>query len=270
MDVSRCPVPVDTAVLHTLRSQLHTFRKSFSGQEFVDQLLRLGQDTESHRPNSPPPSHHSPSLNGHVFSSEDTAHIEYTSHYAKVVGQYLLNKQILLALPNLTGGRGTVIVESFPSQQSSATYSRVGEGDRTHLKCTNSSVASSPQVNFHRLGLTESRESNRPTPTSTGNTFAVSPHSLYKFVDTEDLESRAFYHSQILAATSCPQSGPGLKVNTVFETARLGMLFLVHDLLQQRARREKRAKQFLQTPGVETVAEQQKELHTNCNLIFKM
>ena len=293
LDLTHAPVPVDSAILHTLRSQLHTFKKCFSGKEFVEQFLKLGREAETLRlnssePNTPSPhvgTQHSPGGGGHVFNSA-SPRILYTINYAKEVGQYLLSERILLSLPNLrqssseydSDGGGEERASSDQLHESSSIQSDqrvrrvVGEaggaeavGTHLNLVGKHQPIPHSQPAHNYRI---DPQESDLTMQLS--DTFVYSPQALYKFSDVEDFESQALYHSQILSASAHPHAASGMEEITAFEKARLGMLLLVHDLLLQRARREKRAKQFLQTPHAVTVAERRKQQYMDCNLIFKM
>ena len=291
LDLTRAPVPVDSTILHTLRSQLHTFKKCFSGKEFVEQFLKLGREAETLRlsssePNTPSPqvgTQHSPGLGvGRVYNSA-SPRILYTINYAKDVGQYLLSERILLPLPNLRqsssecdsdegGGEGRASSDRLHESSSIQSEQRArrvagegGAGGRT-LASKSPQIPRSKPTRDYRINPQESDL----TFQFVSDTFVYSPNSLYKFSDVEDFESRALYHSQILSASAHPNAAGGMEEITAFEKARLGMLLLVHDLLLQRARKEKRAKQFLQTPHAVTVAERRKQQYVDCNLIFKM
>ena len=316
LDLTRTPVQLDSAVIHTLHSQLHTFKKCFSGKEFVEQLLKLGREAEATRQGSSEPTTPSPQIafqqrsprtgNRHIYNSPTTSgaspRIFYTVHYAKEVGQFLLSEQILLPLPTLRQRSsdydsedeedeeeekeregGSQQHESSSIQAHERVVRRVsvegggGRGDGVnHSKTIPSSTENSPRLQ------PSSKSTRAPFDCRTGvqdrsnsasrlaAEFTYSPQSLYKFADVEDFESRALYHSQILSASAHPQAVDGLEETTAFEKARMGLLFLVYDLLQQRTRREKRVKQFLQMPRAVTVADRRKRQFVDCNLIFKM
>ena len=303
LDLSKAPVPLDPAVVHTLHSQLHTFKKCFTGKDFVEQFLKLGREAEAGRQSSSEPTtpsprlptfQRSPVIGGHFNSSATGPRIVYTVQYAKDVGKFLLAEKILLPLPGPWQGFGDSEGEEEEGeeeeeeglvdrhQRSSSIQSdqlgRPAEGDRARADAAKdtppSSVENSPRLqpskrrrppfNYH-TGL---QDSGSTVPLTAK--FVYSPQSLYKFADVEDFESHALYHSQILSASAHPQAVDGLEETTAFERARMGMLFLVQDLLLQRGRREKRVKQFLQTPPALSVAERRKHQYVECNLIFKL
>lgn len=291
LDLTRAPVPIDPTIIHTLRSQLHTFKKCFSGKDFVEQFLKLGREAETLRMSSSEPTTPSPQIGIHrhqyspgglggrqVFNSTG-AKIPYTIHYTKEVAQYMLNERILLPLPSLrqdsSEGDSDNGVSPIQLQESSSYKSDqnvkqtveeiAGSGDivKKHFTENGPELACSRHIHNYRTDLQES-------DSTTSHIFVYSPQSLYKFSDVEDFESQTLYHSQILSASANPQPTNSLEETTAFERARLGMLLLVHDLLLQRAKKEKRAKHFLQTPRAITVAERRKQEYVNCNLIFKM
>ena len=121
--------------------------------------------------------------------------------------------------------------------------------------------------------------------------FMNNQTTFYKFTDSEDKEQSTEYQSQVLVASShavpqpavaATQAGQGSRSGSMtrreghkdqddLREARQQTLFLVFDLLVQRARKEKRAKQFLQTPrALETQGERRTNPHANCDLIIKM
>lgn len=123
--------------------------------------------------------------------------------------------------------------------------------------------------------------------------FSATASVYYKFASSEDDE---FFQSHILvsslhlssrqnsvttAGTSPPLSptedslkhsgnaaGGFQETSQDFVSARQGTLCLVYDLLSQRARKERVAKQFLGSPRVQDQQRQAGE--TNCDLIFRM
>ena len=285
---------VDSGVIHSLRLSLHTYKKCFSGKEFVDQLLLIGHEAETNRANrsepvtpSPLASVHgcSPGLGGNAGYGFSSSSIIYSVHYAKEVGQYLVSEGILLPLPDLVAG-----VPNHDSEGDSEVEVKEGEvGYPRRVPLVGTSHPQQVREGRWRSGavmespsntafiasrmlhqppnlLTDSQETDSHITTA----FTYSPTSLYKFADVEDFESCTLYHSQVLTSVTHPQAASRLEEGVVSEQARRGMLFLVHDLLQQRARKERRAKQFLQTPHAEAVAEQRREHFINCDLIFKM
>ena len=128
--------------------------------------------------------------------------------------------------------------------------------------------------------------------------FMNTPTTFYKFTDSEDKDQSSQYQSMILVASSHillgPHTSPQLPGATGqlgsalrpphlanrseakedqgdFINARMETLFLVFDLLAQRAKKEKRAKQFLQTPRASEVQGLRRaNSHRNCDLIIKM
>jgi len=117
LDLSRSPIPVDSGVLHALRAQLHTYKKCFTGKEFVDRILEMGRlyeatsrnpsevDSDSQVPQGES-SRNSSRLSGRVIGSTGQP-IVYTVQYATEVAQYLLNERILLPLPDTSLSSGT-------------------------------------------------------------------------------------------------------------------------------------------------------------------
>lgn len=114
--------------------------------------------------------------------------------------------------------------------------------------------------------------------------FSAEENMYYKFAGSED----EFFQSQILMSSvhlgshgnsfTGPSGGEEVRLSSrvsgstgsspEFMAARMGTLCLVYDLLSQRARKEKGAKQFMSSPRVQ---EQRRQAGVvNCDLIFKM
>ena len=288
-------------MLHTLRAQLHTYKKCFTGKEFVDKILDVGRqsefrsenpsdgDTTDSQASRGEGSRNSSRLSSRVISSTGRP-IMYTVRYATEVAQYLLNERILLPLPDASLGTG-VLTPPMSSEEEGSTpqdpralltsMERTRAVDTTRpLRQGSKSSSDSPHLvprvsplYPRSIGSATMREQEReeeiPAPD-----FSYSSQTFYKFADLEDFESRMLYQSQILTASSKPvQGGTGTAdESSEFHRARNSTLFLVLDLVVQRARKEKRAKQFLMGPRALTVLEQKKssELSGNCDMIFKM
>ena len=319
-------MPIDGRVLHTLRLQLHSIKKCFSGKEFVDKVLEIGRNfdflLESLSDNDSPGSlRRSASLGGsHVFSPTGQP-IEYTTRYACEVGQFLLKERMLIQLRKNATESGSPIVTS---QQSLATERRrhqlTASFDRDVSFESSYSQDYSPGMRRSTLGShgtgassVESigqgirrRDTYQYRYHSRGNfgqvrgsapEFMNNQTTFYKFTDSEDKEESAEYQSQILVASSHVVPQPAIAVASIrggqgfsrcphcdttaitdthqdqdkLSNARQQTLFLVFYLLVQRARKEKRAKQFLQTPrALEIQGQRRANSHTNCDLIIKM
>ena len=307
LDLTHAPVPVDPTVIHTLRSQLHTFKKCFSGKEFVEKLLKLGREAEALKkagPGSSEPVTPSPQI---AMQRSPGGKIVYNIQYAKEVGQFLLSERSLLPLPSLRQESSECDSdEGQLGEEEEEEKEGVSPGSRLHESSSiqsdqrvrrveggrglgvnpisgaagltvgghiNNSKNSSPEIVRVRRSACNYQTELQPdtsTPQLVIDLFLYSPQSMYKFSDVEDFETRALYHSQILTASAHPEAASGMDETSVFERARMGMLFLVYDLLLQRARREKRVKHFLQTPRALNIADRRKRQYVDCNLIFKL
>lgn len=121
-------------------------------------------------------------------------------------------------------------------------------------------------------------------PNSDKPIFSAAPGMFYKFAGSEDAEF-AFFQSQILMSSeevslrNSVSASPVTKESSLlsssargenrdFLLARQGTLCLVYDLLSQRARKEKIAKQFLNSPQFQERRWQARTV--NCDLIFRM
>ena len=128
----------------------------------------------------------------------------------------------------------------------------------------------------------------RPAADTFSQPFLPTPDSYYKFAGAEDVEYLSVVKSQILMSSSlsgniqrqqqrlstasplASQARPAVESQD-FQDAKKGTLYLVLDLLIQRSRKERVAKQFLTSPITYIVQEQKKsEASVNCDLIFKM
>ena len=291
-------------MLHALRAQLHTYKKCFTGKEFVDKILDIGRqsefrsdnpsegDTTDSQASRGEASRNSSRLSSRVISSSGQP-IMYTVRYATEVAQYLLSERILLPLPDASLGTGVLTLPMSSDEEGSTpqdpralltSMERTRAIDTTRpLRQGSKSSSDSPHLvprvsplyprstTVREQEREEERDREVPAPD-----FSYSSQTFYKFADVEDFESRMLYQSQILTASSkSVQSGSGTAAadeSFEFHKARNSTLFLVLDLVVQRARVEKRAKLFLMTTGALTVLEQKKssELSTNCDMIFRM
>jgi hypothetical protein len=138
--------------------------------------------------------------------------------------------------------------------------------------------SSQVDYNYGRSSTRRLRAQNRHTDRPV---FLAEPNVYYKFAGSED----EFFQSQILASSvrlrsrtdsiagpSSDQQASRLSASNgssqEFLLARMGTLCLVYDLLCQRARKERGAKQFLSSPRVQEHKRQAENV--NCDLIFKM
>lgn len=82
VDFSQAPVAVDLDMIRCLRRHLHSIKKTFTGKEFVDNLLALSVQEDSSESTS------SEMINHHQS-------ICYSNEYAIELGQYLLDSGLL-------------------------------------------------------------------------------------------------------------------------------------------------------------------------------
>lgn len=293
-------------MLHALRAQLHTYKKCFTGKEFVDKILDIGRqsefrsenpsegDTTDSQASRGEASRNSSRLSSRVISSTGQPIMQYTVRYATEVAQYLLNERILLPLPDASLGTGVLPLPMSSDEEGSTpqdpralltSMERTRAIDTTRpLRQGSKSSSDSPHLvprvsplYPRSTGSTTVREQEREEERDREiPDFSYSSQTFYKFADVEDFESRMLYQSQILTASSkSVQTGSGTATadeSFEFHRARNSTLFLVFDLIAQRARVEKRAKLFLMTPRALTVLEQKRssELGANCDMIFRM
>ncbi len=329
MDVSYAPVSIDPVVLHSLRHQLHTFKKCFTGKDFVDAIIAIGShhnsskegDTEPNTPSPAPPSltpsPHSfspvqaPRLRGNQTITPAGQFIVYTVHYASEVAQYLLNERVLLPVtvdltgpttPTQSSSCSSVVSERHqePGSAANGPQQLVDSSERPSAANTSRHLHSQVLANGSGFVSSESpqtsRSRSRPKARSRSDVqrteayiFKYSSQNFYKFADIEDLEADKLFQSQILSSVSHVErrarerarggversGGRRLKSNggedfLEFHRARSGTVFLVLDLLAQRARKEKKVKQFYQSPRTLAVIEQRRRNDVSCDQIFKV
>ena len=316
---------VDSHVLRQLHKQLHSDRKCFTGKEFTDKVMEIGQSAlaesfdDVEAINSIKRSH---------IMSPTGQPIEYNDEYSNKVAQYLLDEGILILVPRATslsdGSSILLTPESNTDEEDcvmASSYNKKGLTDSTRPVGMNSAISFVSETNEFQSSVespgsnlrsaANSRNSGRaPSSASRNNyprhgghsdgqqgchyirgrnsqpdkpNFSATSYTYYKFAGSED----AFFQSQILMAstispnslsltssrspnTSSPMSRrsvSGRREETEeFVLARRGTLSLVYDLLCQRARKEKAAKQFLNN----SQRHRQQAGNTSCNLIFKM
>lgn len=207
------------------------------------------------------------------LTTETGQPLDYSHTYAKELGQYLLNEGILVCLleysnDQANSGSG---LESSSTEQMRAintTHHAVPEDSRqvpfgmTFRGHTpqSPSTPNSPQslTYLHEVEV----EPARPRK------FQNNDHCLYRFVDMEDRESGYVFHSmQVLPAalSSRParshhdhnqwQERQRRREMSEFDRARLATQVVIAGVLQQRARNDKVAKEFLARPLVLHVLE---------------
>lgn len=286
---------MDSQVLHQLRSQLGSVKKCFTGKEFVDKVVEIGQD------------------NAHVLSHTGQP-IEYSEDYANSVAQFLLDSGILILVPrtpSVSDGSSSILLtpEQITDDEDANLNSRRDLSDS--VRPLNSAISlgsgasevtlttDSPRQNQcgstagqqrrGRAGMGHySSSQNEPYEELLNRpAFSATATIYYKFAGSED-DSTAFSQSQILKASSIsaavarPAPGgerasargtAGHSVqdqdhNPDFVAARQGTLCLVYDLLTQRARKERVARQYLSSNRVQELKRGAGDAH--CGLIFKM
>ena len=267
-------------------------------------LLESISDAES-----PESLRRSVSLGGsHVFSPTGQP-IEYTPRYACELGQFLLKERVLILLPKSpTVQESTVLTpqQSLSTEhrrhQLTASYEQhdgftssysqdYSPGSQRNTLSSRGTGASSAESLGHgrpyRYGY-HSRSTGIGQVRDPAPEFMNSPNTFYKFADSEDKEQSTQYQNQILIASSHSPPQPPVggvtgqrtgsvsgadtcNIHTDLSNAKQNTLLLLFDLLVQRARREKRVKQFLQTPrALEAQALKRANPPSNCDLIFKM
>ncbi len=291
--MSQSPVPIDGRLLQCLRNQLHRFKKCFTGKEFVDKVLEVGELFDFR---SEPSSNASTPIQvaGQAGISLGGQPVEYTVRYATELAQFLLRESMLIELPSSSTSLRSGA--SFTPAPSTDNERSLGESLERHDLSDGLSAESQVSISSQRRtggGRLEQQaifnsysQRSASISRSAHQAFSNNQYVFYKFADSQDADSNSLYQSHILAASTAGSQttghltlGRSLSRSTAaslqeehreFTQARQGTLFLVYDLLVQRGKKERRAKQFLQTPRALEVVELRRRRNVDCNLIFKM
>ena len=250
---------MDPPIIHSLMHRLHAYRKCFTGSQFVEQMMELGKTAEEERLGDP--------------SSEATPSDSlqpYTEAYATQLGQFLLRKGLLVCLMEDWENSQYGCEDAKLESQSTVRLNAVNTSK--HLTEGGKSIGSSPSSSSLLERSTASTSSL--TQENPSRQFKNSHHCLYRFVDMEDSTSGPiFCRAQVISAiaknsqTQSPSQGMRM---SEFEQARYGTLFLILDVLQQRARKDGAAREFLTKLNVVRVIEQKKEMNLQCSKIFRV
>ena len=244
------PVPLSAQLIHSLNLSLHKYNKCFTGQEFVEELLKLTVQSEARPANSQ--------------NSSELNSVTYTVTSAIQLGQYLLDEGILICLFN---------THMSDSPLNSSSTERINAVNTTkHANSDIEEEVTRPESNVSTFSSTS------PTPVVQPPQFSNDSTCQYKFSDLEDSNAGAFYQrAQVLSISFAPRASAarnqqslagGLQMSE-FDQARFGTLFLIIDVLKHRSRKEKAAKVFLQRPQVEMVSQQRAANHVSCQKIFR-
>ncbi|XP_019857507.1 PREDICTED: uncharacterized protein LOC109585810 isoform X2 [Amphimedon queenslandica] len=241
IQLDQSPVPLSPSLLHQLSTRLHNIRKCFRGDDFVRELIKLGNERIRHASVD----HSNPD------SASNGAPVSFTVTSATQLGQYLLDEGILICLLNYTEERTTPLESSSNERMNAINTSRhVGvEPELSHQR-------TSPEV---RAPSNQSYGYSSPSPTPPlphPPQFMNGFDCWYKFTDLEDSFEGVFFHGgQILStcirtpSSNNKRRGPETAELSPFDEARLGTLHLILDVLQQRSRKDTQAKTFLLKPN---------------------
>ncbi len=293
--------------------------------EFVTKVMEVGRGALDETLDGADDERQSPAHRDHPVDHTGNV-IDYNEEYARRVGQYLLDRGMILPVlrPHaISDASSTVLVtppcstdeeqdigfaSSYESRRTPGSRGRQFEdlevrlqrdglrngvgGARNDVMTTSAShgiyttvdPASShaSSVRGGRQPQSHQGQSARPHSDTVVQPFSATPDSYYKFTSAEDAEYLSVMQSQILMSSSV-SSGSGQRSsannpqersaveNDDFQAAKKGTLYLVLDLLIQRARKEKVAKQFLSAPRTQMVQERKRQEESiNCDLIFRM
>ena len=277
MEQNHASVTVDSNLLQLLRSHLRSDKKCFSGAEFVRAVMMIGQEALSEMLDDL-------DEEGQQRSSrlttvdENGKIINFNEEYAHTVACYLLDEGILIPvsrIPNI-----------FHSSTSLVTPSCITD-EELAIDTSRRQTTGRGDSQYHHPQHSKPKPDRSCSQFSHGGGFSATHDAYYKFAASEDGEYASFMQSQILTASSisfgvshqapCHTSTPQPSKEEIpaenkdFLAAKKGTLYLVLDLLTQRAKKERVAKQFLASPRTKAVKEMRRlEDSINCDLIFKM
>ena len=260
VSLDQSPVPIEPNVIHELSNRLHTFKKCFTGSEFVHALVEIGQTVEEKGTDS--------TTSGEYQDTPTDRLVVYSITYATRLGNYLLSQDILICLyssnvdldPTSTEGLESASCERLKAMNTTQ------HGDMKitipdEIRSTSTSAFSS--TSSYSTGGTPSIEPVR---------FHNSPHCYYRFTDIEDNTTGSFFQrAQILS--SCirtPRRLDGRVQVSEFEQARFGTLFLILDVCHMRSNKDNEAKRFLQLHNVIMISEQRTGNNISCHKIFRV
>ena len=198
----------------------------------------------------------------------------YTEAYATQLGQFLLRKGLLVCLmedweDSHNGGEDEKL-ESQSAERLNAVNTCKHFTERS--KSLGSSASSVSLLERSTTSTSFMPQDNIPRQ------FKNSHHCLYRFVDMEDSSNGPIFRRvEVLSATAkdsqiqSSQSPPSQSMRmSEFEQAKYGTLFLILDVLQQRARKDHTAREFLTKLNVVRVIEQKREMDLPCSKIFRV
>ena len=262
VNLEQAPVYVDPSIIHSLVHRLHAYRKCFTGSQFVEQVMELGKMAEEERLGDP---------SSQVTLSDSLQ--PYTEAYATQLGHFLLRKGLLVCLmeeweDSQNGGEdGKLESQSSVRLNAVNTSKHLTERD----KSTGSSASNSSLLERSTTSTTFVQE-NPPRQ------FKNSHQCLYRFMDMEDsTNGPVFRRVEVLSATakdsqtqsSQSPTSQGARM-TEFEQSKYGTLFLILDVLQQRAYKDRTARDYLTKLNVVRVLEQKREMDLPCSKIFRV
>ena len=264
ISLDQSPVAIEPQVIYELSKRLHTYRKCFTGTEFVETLTELGQQYEEDTQDELTHSNQTPT---HRL-------VNYNIPYAKEVGQYLLREGILICLYNYQTRNG---LESSNTTLESASASRLNAIDTTFHGdlITERPVSLSPGGSSTTPSSDVSSPVSDNIPTPVPAQFRSSDQSYYRFTTFEDSPTGSFFQrSQILSCTTTTTTSSSRAENRMsisdFDRARFGTLFLILDVCQKRARKDKEAKNFLSQNETVRISNQRTGNNISCSKIFRI
>lgn len=254
--MDQCPVPITPAVLHQLNIHLHTYRKFFTGKQFVDGLVQLGHIDGGNL--------------GNLVQSTAREHIptvSYSVTSAVQLGQYLVNEGILICLLNYETDQSTPLESSSHERMNAVNTTRHSILEQAQPTPSPTEIRAESNHSFTSLSPTPPP----PQPLQ----FNSRSNCWYKFSDLEDSHEGAYFHgAQILSICSRPPPRIPTEHNALhhseFEQARFGTVYLLLDVFQQRSRKDPVAKHFLQRPNVILTEQQRTGNDISCRKIFRI
>lgn len=238
--------------MYDLCQSLHGERKCFTGQQFVMKLTELGCRNDTNQSTATP---------------TNVSIIDYDATYATKLGQYLLSEGIMICQYNSEDGLVTPDGGSTTGSVSVTSIDRLLSMDTS----LHGDRVDSPSSDTSSSSYSSPAPDQPPDQSASPIQFKNSPHMYYRFTNIEDASQTAgsfFQRLQILTSSTLKHDN---RMNiSEFDHARFGTLFLIIDICNNRSKRDRLAKQFLQRNETVRISNQRIGNNINCSKIFRI
>ena len=240
-----------------MSKHLHGERKCFTGKQFVEKLIEIGQQIDEG---------HTEPIATHPSDTPTNAHlVNYSIPYAIKLGQYLLKEDILVCLYNY---------ESRNGLENSTTTCTMESSSASRLQAIDTTLhgdmsSRNNQVPSPESSTPDSYSSQERVPTPQPPEFKNSSNCYYRFANIEDGPAGSFFQrAQILSATPTTVTAENRMQISDFDQARFGTLFLILDVCQSRSKTDRLAKNFLLRNETVRISNQRTGNNISCSKIF--